>query len=298
MSPTFFDVPDSNMAAAADLKDIYPIIVTPSHDGKFFQNYVLSLLNFTVQAHVRGMRLQVMLHQGESLVTRARNNCVASFLANPEWTHLFWIDSDIGFSADAAFRVLQSGYDIAAGVYPLKRDNWPVEGVSAGTTQQQFEAGFTRYTVNTKAPEGSEQLDIVVQPDGFIKLSEAPTGFMVIKRSVFERLITAYPEFNYVPDSIGVPDQGLHYRFFDVMVDPKTRRYLSEDYGFCRLWEALGESIYVDANSNLTHQGAKLYKGDFASSLLTSLPHAVGAPLGTTMHLKGAEYLKSNMSAP
>ncbi len=298
MSPTFFDVPDSNMAEAADLKDIYPIVVTPSHDGKFFQNYVLSLLNFTVQAHVRGMSLQVMLHQGESLVTRARNNCVASFLANPEWTHLFWIDSDIGFSADAAFRLLQSGYDIAAGVYPLKRENWPAEGVSAGTTQQQFEAGFTRYTVNTVAPEGTGQLDIVVQPDGFIKLSEAPTGFMVIKRSVFERLINAYPELNYVPDSIGVPDQGLHYRFFDVMVDPKTRRYLSEDYGFCRLWEALGESIYVDANSNLTHQGAKLYRGDFASSLLASLPHAVGAPLGTTMRLKGAEYLKSNMPAP
>lgn len=286
------------MAEPTDLKDIYPIVMTPSHDGKFFQNYVLSLLNFVVQSQNAGMRLQVMLHQGESLVTRARNNCVASFLGNPEWTHLFWIDSDIGFSAEAAFRLLRSGYDIAAGVYPLKRENWPEQGVPTGTTKQMFEAGFTRYTVNTTAAEGSSELQLVVQPDGFIKLSEAPTGFMVIKRSVFERLMEAYPQYNYVPDSIGVPDQGLHYRFFDVMVDPKTRRYLSEDYGFCRLWEALGESIYVDANSNLTHQGAKLYGGDFASSLLTSLPHAVGAPLGTTMTLKGAEYLKSNPPAP
>lgn len=286
------------MAEPIDLKDIYPIVMTPSHDGKFFQNYVLSLLNFVVQSQIHGMRLQVMLHQGESLVTRARNNCVASFLANPEWTHLFWIDSDIGFSAEAAFRLLRSGYDISAGVYPLKRENWPAEGVAAGTTQQQFEATFTRYTVNTDAPDGSKALELVVQPDGFIKLSEAPTGFMVIKRDVFERLMKAYPQYNYAPDSIGVPDEGLHYRFFDVMVDPKTRRYLSEDYGFCRLWEALGESIYVDANSNLTHQGAKIYRGDFANSLLASLPHAVGAPLGTAMHLKGTEYLKSNMSAP
>ena len=217
-------------------ESIYPVIMTPSHDGKFFQNYVTSLLNFTIQAERSGMPLQVVMHQGESLVTRARNNCVAQFLANPEWTHLFWIDADIGFSAEAAFRLLNSGYDIAAGVYPLKRENWPEGGVPAGTTQKHFEAGYTRYTVNAKEEvEGSGQVELKVQPDGFMKMEEAPTGFMVIKRCVFERLIKSYPEFNYVPDGISDADQGLHYRFFDVMVDPVTRRYLSEDYGFCRL---------------------------------------------------------------
>jgi hypothetical protein len=39
----------------------------------------------------------------------------------------------------------------------------------------------------------------------------------------------------------------VHYRFFDVMVDPESRRYLSEDYGFCRLWEKIGGETYVDA---------------------------------------------------
>lgn len=268
--------------------------MTLSHDGKFFQNYLGSLLNLVTRAQIEGMRMQVYLHQGESLVTRARNNCVASFLANPEWTHLFWIDADIGFSAEAALRLLRSGYDVAAGVYPLKRENWPAEGVAAGTTQQQFESRFARYTVNTGAPEGTDTLELKVQPDGFMKLDEAPTGFMVIRRSVFERMMATYPELSYVPDSIGVEDEGLHYRFFDVMVDPVTRRYLSEDYGFCRLWSGLGESIYVDANSNLSHQGSKLYKGDFANSLLTSMPYAVGAPKGTRMQLTGSEYLASN----
>ena len=268
--------------------------MTPSHDGKFFQNYVASMLNFTVQSERAGMRLQVLMHQGESLVTRARNNCVAQFLANPEWTHLFWIDADIGFSAQAAFRLLLSGYDIAAGVYPLKWENWPDGGVAAGTTQSQFESTFTRYTVNAKASETTSQVELRVQPDGFMEMTEAPTGFMAIKRSVFERLVASYPDLSYIPDGIGEADLGLHYRFFDVMVDPQTRRYLSEDYGFCRLWSGLGESIYVDANSNLTHQGAKLYRGDFASSLQTSLPHAVGGPVGAAMVLAGQEYLKPN----
>lgn len=283
------------MLDPSELRQFFPVIVSPSHDGKFFQNYVSSLLNFTIESERAGMRLQVLFHQGESLVTRARNNCVAQFLANPEWTHLFWIDADIGFSAQAAFRLLLSGYDIAAGVYPLKRENWPGEGVPAGTTQQQFEATFTRYTVNAKASDHSAQVELAVQPDGFMRMTEAPTGFMVIKRAVFERLMAGYPELNYVPDSIGETDRGLHYRFFDVMVDPETRRYLSEDYGFCRLWSGLGESIYIDANSNLSHQGAKLYRGDFANSLVTSLPHAVGGPAGAQMVLKGREYLKPNL---
>ncbi|ADU35792.1 hypothetical protein [Variovorax paradoxus] len=283
------------MLDPSELRQFFPVVVSPSHDGKFFQNYVTSLLNFAIESERAGMRMQVLFHQGESLVTRARNNCVAQFLANPNWTHLFWIDADIGFSAQAAFRLLLSGYDIAAGVYPLKRENWPAEGVPAGTTQQQFEATFTRYTVNAKASELTSQVELEVQPDGFMKMTEAPTGFMVIKRAVFERLIASYPDLNYVPDSIGETDQGLHYRFFDVMVDPETRRYLSEDYGFCRLWSGLGESIYIDANSNLSHQGAKMYRGDFASSLLTSLPHAVGGPAGAAMVLKGQEYLQPNL---
>lgn len=283
------------MLEPSELSQFFPVIVTPSHDGKFFQNYVMSMMNFAVQAERAGMRLQVLFHQGESLVTRARNNCVAQFLANPQWTHLFWIDADIGFSAQAAFRLLLSGYDIAAGVYPLKREDWPAEGVAAGTTRQQFEATFTRYTVNAKASENTSQVELDVQHDGFMKMTEAPTGFMAIRRGVFERLMASYPELNYVPDSIGEADLGLHYRFFDVMVDPQTRRYLSEDYGFCRLWSGLGESIYIDANSNLTHQGAKLYGGDFANSLLTSLPHAVGGPAGAAMVLSGREYLKPNV---
>ncbi len=34
------------MLEIEDLKNIYPLVVTPSHDGKYFHNYVISLLNF------------------------------------------------------------------------------------------------------------------------------------------------------------------------------------------------------------------------------------------------------------
>jgi len=64
------------MLDPSELRQFFPLIVTPSHDGKVFVNYLNSMLNFAVQAERAGMRLQVFTHQGESLVTRARNNCV------------------------------------------------------------------------------------------------------------------------------------------------------------------------------------------------------------------------------
>ncbi len=280
------------------LQSMYPVIMTPSHDGKYFHNYVLSLLNFSHMANKAGMPLQVYMTRGESLVTRARNNAVAEFLAHPEWTHLFWIDSDIGFSPQAAFRLLLSDYDIAAGVYPLKSDFWPAEGTPQGMTQEVFESLYTRYTINTHAENDKGEIELNVQPDGFLAVDEAPTGFMVIKRAVFERMMTAYPDLQYTPDSIGVADLGLHYRFFDVMVDPVSRRYLSEDYTFCRLWSQLGEKIYIDANSSLSHQGAKLYNGNLAGTLQNNLSNAVGAANGKPIVLNGAEYLHPNDRGP
>lgn len=280
------------------LKTMFPVIMTPSHDGKYFHNYTLSLLNLMASGMHAGMNMQVSLQRGESLITRARNNAVADFLANPQWTHLFWIDSDIGFSSQAAYRLLLSDYDVACGVYPLKHENWPSEGIPAGMTQAQFEAHFARYTVNHNQQNPQGEVVVEIGEDGFFEVDEAPTGFMVIKRSVFERMMAAYPELQYTPDSVGVADQGLHYRFFDVMVDPESRRYLSEDYGFCKLWRDIGGKIYADANSNLSHQGAKLYCGSFAESLSHGLQNAVGAPAGRTLRINGVQYLHPNERGP
>lgn len=271
------------------LKTMYPVIMTPSHDGKYFHNYVISLLNLTETALNFGLRLQVSLQRGESLITRARNNAVAEFLANKQWTHLFWIDSDIGFSADAVLRLLLSDYDIAAGVYPLKYEQFPSE-IPAGMTKQEFESASTRYTANTGSVKG-DKVQLEIQPDGFMEIDEAPTGFMCIKREVFDKMRENYPHLRYTPDSRSRKDNGLHYRFFDVMIDPDTNRYLSEDYGFCYLWRQLGGKVYIDCHSNLTHQGAKLYQGNFAHSLVTNLPNAIGAEEGKLMILEGSEYL-------
>lgn len=280
------------MLELGDLKAFRPMISTPCYGGMLCRNYTLSLIALQHVCMKLGIPLDFHLRPGDSLVTRARNDCVAFFLSNPQFTHLFFIDADIGFTPEAALRILRADRDIAAGVYPLKRRTWPANGTPQGLTQAQFDALYTRYTVNTGRL--GEDVELVIDADGFMKVREAPTGFMCIKRGVFDRMITAYPDLKYVPDwpKGTYPEGGVHYRFFDTMVDPDSRRYLSEDYTFCLLWEKLGGEVFVDAKSNLSHQGEMLFTGDFGASLQNSLNIAVGAPIGANMRLRGIENIK------
>ena len=45
------------------------------------------------------------------------------------------------------------------------------------------------------------------------------------------------------------------------MIDPETREYLSEDFGFCRLWRELGGKIRLDAEGSLVHTGVHDFIG-------------------------------------
>jgi hypothetical protein len=87
-------------------------------------------------------------------------------------THLFWIDADIGFSPEAAFRLLLADRDVAAGVYPLKHEDWPADGVPAGITRRKFEELYARYTLNT-GREGGAEVHLAIDRDGFMKVREA-----------------------------------------------------------------------------------------------------------------------------
>ena len=77
------------------LKTFRPLIVTSCFGEKLCLNYVLSIINFQREAMAAGLPFDFFFRPGDSLVTRVRNDCVAYFLANPGYTHLFWIDADI-----------------------------------------------------------------------------------------------------------------------------------------------------------------------------------------------------------
>ena len=141
-------------------------------------------------------------------------------------------------------------------------------------------------------------MDLVIDGDGFMQVREAPTGFMCIKRQVFDRLIAAYPELRYVPDwpKGTYPEGGVHYRFFDVMVDPE---FGPVSLRGLRLLPAVGAGSAARSSSTPPPASSPTR----ASRLETlgdvrhhpqhlARPAAVGAPEGQRISISGLDNLK------
>jgi hypothetical protein len=248
------------------LRSMKVMFATPCYISAVSMNYVTSV--YQLALHNQRFGLDAILHMhSESLITRSRNKMVIHFLRDPSLTHLFWIDSDISFTPQAVSRLLLADRDVVAGVYPLKTFNWPVDGMPAGTTREQFEDRYTDYAFNPIIASGS-RVGEALDEDGFIEVAETATGFMCIKREVILRMMKHYPELNYVPDGPpNNPDANLHFLLFDCMVDPDSGRYLSEDYAFCRRWRDMGGKVWVDTLSRLVHLGQYNFRGNLVESM-------------------------------
>ena len=93
----------------------------------------------------------------------------------------------------------------------------------------------------------------------------------VIKRSVFERMEKHFPELDCVNDHQN-RDFEKYHACFDCMIDPVTRRYLSEDYAFCRRWQQMGGKIFADVHTTLGHVGNLPFSGCMDDRLKAKTP--------------------------
>ena len=86
---------------------------------------------------------------------------------------------------------------------------------------------------------------------------------MMIKRPAIDKMIGSYPELKYNNDLNTGPElQEFFYAMFDTMLDPTDKRYLSEDYTFCRRWQAIGGDIWLDPSISLNHYGSYNFQGN------------------------------------
>ena len=131
----------------------------------------------------------------ESLVSRARCHMVAYFMANPEATHMMFIDADINFDAIDILHMLQHDKDVIVGAYPKKQLDWASikDAVNRGLDIGELKDCAANYAINPlwdyNEETNTRRLDI---QDGLVKLKDAGTGFMIIKRSVIEKMIESY----------------------------------------------------------------------------------------------------------
>jgi hypothetical protein len=251
------------------------VVATPCFGGQVASIYASSI--FALQRAVHGMSnidLKVHLRDGDALITRARANLVTLFLDDPAATHLLFIDADIGFTPDQVFRLIQSGADVVAGSYPIKRVNWEKARRAMAAGRPDLAASSLDYVLEIDNP------DEVKVVNGFTRVRYAGTGFLMIRRHVLERMCAHPP---YAPlqffrehslDALaGSPNR---FALFECMIDPATGTYLSEDFAFCKRWTDIGGEIWADLESRLDHVGPSVFHGDIASQFAAA-PSAADA---------------------
>ena len=199
---------------------------------------------------------------GDSLVTRARNTLAHLFLRSGA-DILFFIDSDIVFAPEAVFEMVARctpERPILCGAYPRKQIDWALvaEAARSGVTDPEAlaEAGG-RLVLNF--PAGAERIDVV---DGCFEVSEAGTGFMMIRREVLIGMAYARPDLLTYSAFESIKNQPNFWFFGEAIRD---RRLLSEDYEFCQRARALGFRTYVYAPAELRHVGAYAFRGTCAA---------------------------------
>jgi|ETN02SMinimDraft_4_1059925.scaffolds.fasta_scaffold15032_2 hypothetical protein len=215
---------------------------TPCYGGQITDQYFLSMFRLTQELIKYNINFRITTLRNESLVPRARNILNAMFLEAKECTHLMFIDADIEFEPESVIRMLAMDKELITGAYPKK--TLPVD-----------------YAINLKFAD-KEKTQVKVDM-GAVEVLDASTGFWLMKREVVDKMIEGYPELFYLNDSSIDPKFNQYcYSFFDTIHDPDDNRYLSEDYTFCRRWQKIGGSIWLDPNTKLNHVGSYTFEGD------------------------------------
>jgi len=191
---------------------------------------------------------------------------VAYMMANPKATHLMFIDADINFDCVDIMHMLQHNKDIIVGAYPKKDLDWTAmedalnDGPLNPGALKEIGSNYAMNMAWIDKEDGGRRLDV---QNGLIKLKDAATGFMLIKREVIMKMIDAYPDLYFNNDLNLDPEFAKWtYLFFDCMHEKETKRYLSEDYAFCRRWQALGGEVWLDPLIKLDHVGHFTFEGN------------------------------------
>lgn len=207
-------------------------IAMPCYGGMLTESTFMSFIKWANTARQLGIDWTLETMVNESLISRARNTLTAKFLDMPEATHLFFVDADIGWEPWHLLVLLNRNVDVIGGLYPMK--TMPIKWVVNGF-------------------EGAEE-----GPDGLQEVSKAGTGFLLMKKHVFEKM-NSHPAVKQYKNDIGLdPKYDKHLKtYFDTAV--RQNRYYSEDWTFCENWRDLGGRIWVDKRVLLRHSGSYVF---------------------------------------
>lgn len=223
----------------ASLEGRKVFIAIPTYDGKLNIKTAYNLAQLMPRAFQHGVSFHLSHMSGCSLITMARNSLVNEFLKT-DCTELLFIDSDVIVHGDDILRLVAQGTnkDVVAGLYPRR------------ATDKFFFLDIPRTEDGDMIFDGS-----------MLKVNRVGTGFMLIKRRVFEKLRDEHPEWEYQ-----AKENENAVAFFDLAV--MEGRYVGEDYLFCDRARKSGFECWVDVEISLPHIGQEEFTRDFLEDVI------------------------------
>ena len=268
--PIWFNKPDKEKNTEKKKEKKFSIFVgTPCH-SEVSIHYFQACLDFQKQCITNNVKVSFQIMKS-SLVTQGRNLCVSSFMES-DHTHLLFVDSDIDFQAQSVFKMIAADKEVISVPYPLKDLCWEKawKRIKAGEIKSEKDLkfkGLYRYPIKV-----AHEDDIRVN-DGTIEVTHSPTGCMLIKREVIEKMIKAYPEMEIIQKTVingEMINRPYFYNLFDTWFDPINKTYMGEDFAFCKLWRDLGGKCHAYVNDSIVHIGEHQYHGRFYDELISA----------------------------
>ena len=245
-------------------------LATPMYGGNCVGMYTRAVADLAAVCAKYGIPLQLYFLFNESLITRARNYCADEFLRS-DATHLLFIDSDIGFNPQDVLALLamqddDSEYDVIGAPYPKKCISWEkikmaVDKGIADEDPNKLEKFVGDYVFN---PRNGQREIPIGEP---VEVMEMGTGFMMIRRKTFDKYKEVFPHLHYKPDHIrteAFDGSREIMAYFDCIIDPVSKRYLSEDYMFCYNVQKAGMKVWFCPWMQTQHVGTYVFGGSLA----------------------------------
>lgn len=208
------------------------LICTPMYGGLCQAAHFQSCLQLKEDLTLAGFKHDWLITTNESLITRARDVSAATYLTT-DYERLLFIDGDIDFNTEDVEKLWNMDVDVAVAAYAMKRPDSPLS-----------------------AWKGGKMVEIGGRASNF-EVDYAGTGFMMIKRHVFEKLQKYNPSWEYREGKV-----GECWAFFQDPIskgEPEDRFHLSEDYFFCEQWRKLGGKVILNPTIKLGHWGLYRY---------------------------------------
>jgi len=179
----------------------------------------------------------LMTQANSSLITQGRSKIANFFMNNTDNDYLFFLDSDIGFEPEDVLRLYFNDVEISSGAYPMK--TIPI-----------------RYCVNLIEPE-QRRGDLV-------KIHGNGMGFVMVHRSVFERMSQAYPHLKQIPpgddSNYPVTEKELHNSYHYFAEEKVDGGFKSEDMSFFHRATQIGYDVWLDTTIKLSHTGSHIFQ--------------------------------------